>query len=1353
MSDAVIFVSVMEPFSGAPVTRIARAGMSCTEIVELCYSTQALAREWDDALVLYLGDRPLPREWWSKAKPKPGVLVALRPRPRWQTIGSWIYNAVQWMGQSGFAQSLLSAAISYGISALTAADPDSMAFDPRFSIDGARNDARPYASWPAVLGTHRVFPPQAAKAWTSTNGDKVWLHLLLGLGLAPIKLDPDSIQIGDTPLSNFSGASWGVREKPGDAIPSPWASISPDEQEGPGLVNQSDGWVTRTTDATDAERLQVELAWLEGLLRITSSGKHDAITVEYRLRYRKVGDEDWLSFATGAPSSNGALYSQHRATLQPFRVVHTRDGVDAGQYEIGFQRVTPDYDNPNIRTRIGWAKLRTFANAPPVIDDNLALLSVTVEAGPQLNNVVDRINCVISRVAPLWDGEEENWETADETSNPAALVRWIATGPGMAKPYGADGVDDAAFGAWFEKCVGMDWRCDMDVPTGASASPEDVMQMVARCGRATISRRGGKLVPILDSDQPHATQLFTPRNSWGLRARRVLPPETQAYRVQFNNADKNFVLDEMVVYFPGFNAGNITLAPELITVPGKTRAVEVNREAKRRIAEVLLRGMEYTFSADWENFASQRGQRVAFAHWDVAVGRISGRVKAIELNEAETNVVAIVLDEYATQTIGEDYAISWRRVDAADENPAPGMEVESLGVATTPGTSNRIELAAVGGVPIASAPKVGDLVTFGDAGIQTLDLVLGNLRRMSHYEAEISAAAYVDALYDDDDAPEPEWHSNVSGDAFPQPPAPQIMGVAAGGDGIFVDFDFPAATMSRVRGVETYRRALDDDDGRFEPVAVMGPHARLAAFPPGRWGEMYELLIVAIGDFGRAHGDPIEAMSAAAPTQITSLWQDDEPDAEDYDPGTYWFDTDDDNHPYQLRGGVWEDATGDALAAALLAAADATTIANGKNTTYFQTSAPSSPNVGDVWHDSDDAQRRTYRWSGSAWVAVTDQTAFNTAAAIAGQGALATLSTVSYAQMVAPGSSNLLYDPQFADEPAWQRSGSVAFYTTADSDTVSLGVVKSAGVAGNGTTSQTQASIRPQAALMQECVPGDVFYARAMFRRTSGFTGRLRVFLRFYEADKTTVVAGADVSLLDTDFRTTPSGSAANVVLEGTCKTPASAAYLDVRMLCDWSATQNNAGLWRSAYPALYRAVRLGQMVLQEDGSTLVSDAAAITSLGTAGAVAGQSALATLTPPSYAGNAAAYAAIGAGQLYTDTSDGNKVKTSLAPAAGFGVSLSALSDSALATPTVTNLVSISVTATATGGSGSYSYRWQQLNAGVVAGSANSPNSATTTFNATPNSNSTDTALFEVTAVDLGTGATATAVFQFIVTHEP
>ena len=55
---------------------------------------------------------------------------------------------------------------------------------------------------------------------------------------------------------------------------------------------------------------------------------------------------------------------------------------------------------------------------------------------------------------------------------------------------------------------------------------------------------------------------------------------------------------------------------------------------------------------------------------------------------------------------------------------------------------------------------------------------------------------------------------------------------------------------------------------------------------------------------------------------------------------------------------------------AIDAASDAQATADGKVTTFVAATAPTAEAVGDLWLDSDDGNK-LYRWSGSAWVALT----------------------------------------------------------------------------------------------------------------------------------------------------------------------------------------------------------------------------------------------------------------------------------------------------------------------------------------------------------------------------------------------
>lgn len=94
--------------------------------------------------------------------------------------------------------------------------------------------------------------------------------------------------------------------------------------------------------------------------------------------------------------------------------------------------------------------------------------------------------------------------------------------------------------------------------------------------------------------------------------------------------------------------------------------------------------------------------------------------------------------------------------------------------------------------------------------------------------------------------------------------------------------------------------------------------------------------------------------------------------------GDLWFDTNDSNKLYragsvgadQITAGEWEAVRDTDIAQALSDAADAQATADGKVTTYYQSTEPTAEAIGDLWIDTDDD--RLYRWSGAAWVEIQD---------------------------------------------------------------------------------------------------------------------------------------------------------------------------------------------------------------------------------------------------------------------------------------------------------------------------------------------------------------------------------------------
>ena len=143
-----------------------------------------------------------------------------------------------------------------------------------------------------------------------------------------------------------------------------------------------------------------------------------------------------------------------------------------------------------------------------------------------------------------------------------------------------------------------------------------------------------------------------------------------------------------------------------------------------------------------------------------------------------------------------------------------------------------------------------------------------------------------------------------------------------------------------------------------------------------------------------------EAQSTAD-GKIVTFYQNDAPSGSDSSTGDIWFDTNNGNKVYRYSGSAWQEAkdsdiaiainnaataqatattaqTNAALANALATSAEndaviAQATADGKVTTFYQDNAPTAEGVGDLWVDTNDANK-LYRWDGTQWISVQDGT-------------------------------------------------------------------------------------------------------------------------------------------------------------------------------------------------------------------------------------------------------------------------------------------------------------------------------------------------------------------------------------------
>ena len=125
----------------------------------------------------------------------------------------------------------------------------------------------------------------------------------------------------------------------------------------------------------------------------------------------------------------------------------------------------------------------------------------------------------------------------------------------------------------------------------------------------------------------------------------------------------------------------------------------------------------------------------------------------------------------------------------------------------------------------------------------------------------------------------------------------------------------------------------------------------------------YNTLITAAANAAKAIQDAATAQSTAD-GKITSFYQTSAPTS-GYDVGDFWIDTDAGNKLYRRSSTAWVEIQDDAIQTALSTAQTAQTTADGKAEVFYSTTTPTGMSVGDLWYNS--TTKLLQRYTGSAW--------------------------------------------------------------------------------------------------------------------------------------------------------------------------------------------------------------------------------------------------------------------------------------------------------------------------------------------------------------------------------------------------
>lgn len=609
---------------------------------------------------------------------------------------------------------------------------------PTYSLTGARNAANPYGYVPLVLGKHRHTPPLVAKNWTSWEGDDQFFHMAVAWGHAHMNVT--DFRIGETALEEFKGVQHVFHASTtGDDLK--LFAKSYNEQNVGATLRQPEGWTTRSIG--EAEDISIDLAFKNGLCNINKQdGNPEWMTIQVELQYTETGTEAWQNIAGGTIdiSDNRLKY-----VVKNYRI----NGLPKKNYDVRARRITGDTDSQYIKDECTWSVVRAILNQPafnaPV---PLCVSELRIRASEQLSQYVDDFNGLAVSVVPDWDEELGEW-VERETSNPASLARFCITSrAALSEPYSLAKLDGTAWQEFWRYCDQNGYRFDF-ICDSEEAFWQRMTEILAP-GRGGFVVNEGRFMPAIDRTGLTPVQMFTPRNSWGMKVSRDFYDLPHALRVSFVDETRDYERHENFVYADGYNKENATNIIEW-EFPGVTSWERIWRQGRYYLAKLLQRPLTLTFSTDWEWLACRRGDLVGIASpvllntfgtaridsllYEVDGQRVAVRYAENAPQDAEGNtlpVIGVRLDDTVIFSQSGRYGIAIRdnagKLTVYEVQPQIGSETRDMVFMSPLSASN--------------TPEPDQLVSVSILGDEYAEYLVAAIRPGEKLTAEITCIPY-----------------------------------------------------------------------------------------------------------------------------------------------------------------------------------------------------------------------------------------------------------------------------------------------------------------------------------------------------------------------------------------------------------------------------------------------------------------------------------------------------------------------------------------------------------------------------------------------------------------------------------
>jgi hypothetical protein len=622
-----------------------------------------------------------------------GDLVSMRPVPAGLEAGA-IFAIVSFVVSTGVSLYQQSAArrsarhAKKGTGAVNSA--------PFYAVSGARNELRPFGSVQQHYGQLTMAPDFLMPLITSVSdaADQVVQGLFcVGKGFyAPVTLDAIRYgsqaiaELGVRDFAAYDGLSTALQ--PSEILSRYFVNTieEPLDLELRNEVNGSVAQIRTTQDNSQA--FDVQIVFPQGVIRIARDGKQRPTSVILRIRYREVGETDWI--VTREQFIEGFI-------PQKFAVNHHVEPDTVGEFEVECQLIPstpPSYYPPErggsgaeaqlITGDASWLSLRSYLFGEPVIDEEaeqLTMFGLQIEASELVSGQLDQINIECQRMLPTWD-EVDGWSAAignrtlanyTATSNPA----WAYANELRDSGVPDDEIDAAQIKRWADYCDANGWECNL--PYNDEITLDDSLSTIASCGQAFPTMKGSLFSVVFD-ELRDPVAAFGPQNMRDLVITQQPLERVDAMQVRFSNGEAGGQLDERVIYLNGHTAETAEIFRTTDVLNGITDPVKVERYVRLEDLKQRLRTNTYAFTTDWSAMVCEVGDVVVLQHHGALLGDAQ-----IEVDSYSTKNVGAHIDEvfvYPAVRIeaGRTYSLRVRTREAGDDG---GFRILTLPIVNT----------------------------------------------------------------------------------------------------------------------------------------------------------------------------------------------------------------------------------------------------------------------------------------------------------------------------------------------------------------------------------------------------------------------------------------------------------------------------------------------------------------------------------------------------------------------------------------------------------------------------------------------------------------------------------------------